>query len=66
MSHKDYIALATALRSTRPYVARRSTREQRATYKCWHNTRGCIMAVLAADNPNFDRQRFIYATEHSS
>ena len=63
MSRKDYIKIAAAFAQTRPYVAARSTKQQRACYAVWHALRGHIMAVLQADNPNFDRYRFIDATE---
>lgn len=63
MIRKHYIAFAEALRQSRPYIAKRSTREQRACMAVWHETRRQIMKVLAADNPHFHYQRFIDATE---
>lgn len=63
MTRKDYIALAAAFAVTRPYVAKRSTHEQRVAYEVWHHTRSQIMQVLAADNYNFNRSCFIDATE---
>lgn len=63
MTRKNYIALAAAFNYSRPYIATRSTRQQRAQMQTWHEIRGKVMQVLAADNPRFDRQRFLEATE---
>lgn len=63
MNRDDYIALAAAFRSTYPYVAQHSTKLQRAQYTIWHETRGHVMQALASDNPNFDRSKFLVATE---
>lgn len=63
MPRKDYVALANAFAESRPFVAKRSTAIQRAQYAIWHTTRAEIMRALSADNPRFDRERFISATE---
>jgi len=64
-TRNNYNALAEALAATRPHLPARSTKLQRAQYEVWHETRGHIMAVLQADNPRFDRERFIATTETS-
>ena len=63
MSRKDYIEFAAMFAETRPYVAKRSTKEQRAIYELWHELRSKTMDLLQHDNLRFDRQRFITATE---
>jgi hypothetical protein len=63
MTRKDYVLLADAFSECRPYVAARSTREQRACFDTWHNCRAAVMEVLKQDNPNFNRAKFVEATE---
>ncbi len=64
MTPQNYSALAAALASTRPYVnISRSTNEQRSCYALWRKTRARIMIALRIDNPHFDRDQFLDATE---
>ena len=63
MTRKDYAFLAADLASCRPYIAKRSTREQRACYDVWHRARWAVVQALQADNPSFDKDKFIEATE---
>jgi hypothetical protein len=62
MSRKDYISIAAAFARQRPYLARRSTREQRACFQVWRSLRE-ELALHLRQNPDFDYARFIDATE---
>ena len=63
MNRKHYNLLAADLAKFRPFIAQRSTREQRACLQVWRNCRYSIMLTLQENNPNFDWDRFIQATE---
>jgi len=55
MSKKDYQAIA------RVFYARRSHEEH--AYTAWTALRDDLAALFAADNPRFDRRRFLNACE---
>ena len=57
MTRKDYRALAAGFASTEPPPAAEWHRHQ------WETDIQGIARVLAADNPRFDRERFIDACE---
>lgn len=60
MTRKDYVALAEALHA----AALRPGEERNVTaYLMWVNCRDMIATVLAADNPRFDRDRFVKAAQ---
>ena len=77
MTRKHYIALAAALARTRPDINDRpftthsavgnNTMVNHISYDAaadaWTAVRDAITDTLDADNPNFDRKRFIAATE---
>ena len=66
MTRKDYTLLASALAKSRPLIPRWDAQHrntQQAAFQTWHETRECIMEVLQANNPAFNRERFIAATE---
>jgi len=58
MTSKDYNKLAEIFASTFP-----SHSEEFEAYSVWHEIRGQLMEMLQADNPRFDRQKFIEASE---
>ena len=51
MTRKDYVAIAAALKAVR----------EQATIPSWQSCCECIAATMAADNPRFDRARFLKA-----
>lgn len=57
MTRKDYVALAAGLASVRPVDT------DGTPYETWQDCRSAVAQVLHADNPRFDWQRFIIATE---
>lgn len=57
MTKKHFIALAKALRSQRPAF------DERKEWERWTYMRNAVAQVCADFNPNFDRARFIAATE---
>ena len=60
MTRKDYIKLAAAIRAQRDI--QQSTEPRGKFYRAAIDAVAeSIAAVLAADNPNFDRQRFLTA-----
>ena len=60
MTRKDYIALARALTAAR--ANNRTGDANRALYNNGiDNAAACIADALAADNPRFDRARFLAA-----
>jgi hypothetical protein len=64
MSRKDYVIIAAALARTRPDDDLARFRTGFGTNgRQWLVTRDAIMGALQADNANFDRPRFIRATE---
>lgn len=63
MTRKDFVLLAADLADCRPILSQRSTREQRACMDVWLRTRAAIIAAYQRDNPSFNRNKFIEATE---
>lgn len=75
MTRKDYTAIAAALARTRPteedytthsYYGNNSMHDgisYGAASRQWMAVRSAIADTLAADNPRFDRVRFVIATE---
>ena len=69
MTAKDYRALAAALARTRPdpkvyqWEGVTNTVTDGISRGLWDRTRDAIADALAADNPRFDRSRFVTATE---
>ena len=61
MTRKDYEKLAAALAKTRP--ERGSYSDPSAEFAQWVTTRNAVTHALSADNPRFDRGRFLVATE---
>lgn len=61
MTRQDYIIIAAALARTRPALPPvfRETPQARQ----WLVTRDAVIGALRADNPRFDRVRFVRATE---
>lgn len=55
MTRKDYERLAAALLSTRPMGDER--------FEGWSDAVKAVANALAADNPRFDRERFVAACE---
>ena len=78
MTRKDYVSIARCLADTRPDIEREPfTRHSaigdnvmvnhitfEAAEDAWTATRDAIADTLAADNPAFDRTRFISATRY--
>jgi hypothetical protein len=67
MTRKDYVAIAAALARTRP-DPQVSPDGQNTFFdgikgRQWAVTRDAIIGALQADNPRFDRVRFVRATE---
>lgn len=58
MTRKDYVALARAIHGAQPEPA--ASIELKQWERVWYR----IADVLEADNPRFDRQRFIDAVEN--
>ena len=56
MSRKDYVAIAAAIRAEYEAVA-----DGPALRRVVEQTADRIADVFAADNPNFDRERFLRA-----
>jgi len=67
MTRKDYEAIAAALARTRPGIVQSGAPAdffpKGRLFAQWLVTRDALIGVLAADNPRFDRPRFIRATE---
>jgi len=75
MTRKHYVALAKALALSRPTIAAHTrtsavgnnTFVNHITFDAmlvqWIADREVLMGTLNADNPRFDRERFIAATE---
>lgn len=64
MTRKDYVALADAFARTRPNPLTVDVGKPAITLRAqWNVTRDAVASVLQADNPRFDRARFIRATE---
>lgn len=57
MTRKDYVKLAEALKNRRPCETWLNKMVQ------WVHDRDAVSEVLAQDNPKFNRNRFIKATE---
>ena len=60
MTRKDFIAIANALRESRPTLDR-SVKDARGFYAQHLNDCILICDVLSHDNPRFDRARFLKA-----
>lgn len=58
MTRKDYVAIAAALASVRPPFLNPPNAE---TENVWIDCCRVVGDVFAADNPNFDRVRFVQA-----
>ena len=58
MTRKDYVALAEALRVVHP-----DRYKYLSNLETWQRAVATIADVLAADNPRFERDRFIKACE---
>ena len=59
MTRKDYLVIADALAESRPMWA-----ENRAARTAqWVDTVDCMARALAHDNPRFDVERFLMATQ---
>lgn len=65
MTRRDYIRIAAALREAaeRTWSGAPDEDEQRAMLYGQRLAREAIADALAADNPRFDRERFIAAAE---
>jgi hypothetical protein len=64
MTRKDYVVLARALSLTKPtHVGPAGYGHARALAQ-WVNDLTAICNVLKADNPRFDRSRFLAAAGH--
>lgn len=59
MTKKHYIQIANVLALTRP-------KKTLVCYANWYEIRERLADILASDNPRFDRQKFIDATEEPS
>ena len=62
MSKKHFIALADALRSVKPTAVDRpdlANRDAKLIAGQWHMTVKAIADTLAADNPRFNRDRWL-------
>jgi len=57
MTRKDYVALAEAIAGAFPIT------ENSTPIIAWRLTMEAIADVLAADNPRFDRERFVKACQ---
>jgi len=64
MTRKDYVALAEALHGAKPVpMAYQSAEAWEIGNVYWRECMIAISDVLAADNPRFDRERFIKACQ---
>jgi len=61
MTQKDYVALAAALATVRPNYGEHTTKESWRIERKWEDCCRVVGDVLAADNPRFDRVRFVQA-----
>ncbi len=60
MTRKDYINLANRLSGTYP-ASYAGTQTEVATYKQWYLDISAIADAFQADNPRFDRDKFMAA-----
>ena len=71
MTRKHYIAIADMLARRQPYVSNDPEEEDysygkmRGALSEWEGIRDDLCDLFKADNPNFDRQKFVEATERS-
>lgn len=61
MSRKDYVAIAAAIRAEREAWAGNPDEERYPAYEALQCATESIANVLAVDNPNFNRDRFMEA-----
>jgi hypothetical protein len=61
MTRKDYVKIAEALNSARPPHKKSDPNDTREAWETWAMTVDKITDVLAADNDDFDRTRFLRA-----
>lgn len=65
MTRRDYVRIAAALRAAYPSDGPRNSGDlsRLAAGMQWHACADELARVLAADNPRFDRSRFMAAAE---
>ncbi len=63
MTRKDYVALAEALHSAQVSSETITFKGHDWAQAVWEDCRDQIADVLAADNPRFDRERFVRACQ---
>lgn len=64
MTRRDYVRIAAALRGARPFgqtVSGARFGMHPAARQQWHADTDALADALAADNPRFDRARFLAA-----
>jgi tetraacyldisaccharide-1-P 4'-kinase len=61
MTKKDHVKLAAVLADSRKQMA--TLTDSPWVIGTWKQIRHTLVETLAADNPRFDRERFIQATE---
>ena len=62
MTKKDYIVLAGALAASRPLRGAYAPPDWDQRFRQWRADVAVLIDVLRADNPRFDADRFIMAT----
>lgn len=63
MSKKDYIAIASAIRSERSCWPKDESLGDEFAYAALRSVTSRLAEVFAADNPRFDRNRFLEACD---
>lgn len=66
MSKKDYTRLAQALKDSKPSMLQAGPNYYNGVIQTWNNTVETLAMTLQADNPRFNRDRFLAACGYNS